>query len=533
MKKFLKEYKEILILSFVFSFMIFIYEQITSYAANITDYWFDIYTFFPVLLGEFFLSFLIIFIVLFVIKKFIKKIYKPIYMLVFALFITLYAEGTYLSSFLPGVDGSEIYWSDYTVPLIISCFFWILIFAVVIILYKQLDYKKFEKYSINATLVVLILISVSTLTTLFTTNALMKKNPIWCTEKNINDVSKNKNFFIIVLDTMDATVFEKAIDKLGVKDKFNDFTFFKDAMSVYPYTKFSVPQLLTGEEFRNQSTFKDYVIKEYDNSKLFDELEKRDYTINIYDLQFPYQGDNYSRFVNTTKGEKIGLKSLIKEQVRLLGYKYLPFPLKRFVNIENLEFLRTRVIEDGSKLFDYTNLYTFNRLKNNKPNIVENNNFIYVHLEGGHDPLNLDYDMNLYKDKTVSFDTKVESGVRVMEEYLRFIKDSGYYDDSVIILMADHGYNGLRSNPMLLVKGSGEHHKFKVSDTKVSYNELIDAYMKLLDNKNSDEIFTNKEERYFLDYDWTDECHIKERKTISKAWEIGSLKETGVTYNCK
>ena len=533
MKKFFKKYKEVLILSFVFSFMLFIYEQITSYSANISDYWFDIYKFFPVLLLEFLIFFIILFTILFIIKKFINKLYKPIYMLVFALFIALYAEGTYLSSFLPGIDGSEIYWSSYTVPLIISCFFWILIFTVIILLYKKLDYKKFEKYTINASLFVIVLICISSLTTLFTTDTLMKKNPVWCTEKNINNISKNNNFLIITLDTMDATVFEKAIDKLNVKDEFKDFTFFKDALSVYPYTKLSVPQILTGEEFKNQSSFKDFVINAYDNSKLFKELENRDYTINIYDLQFPYEGDKYNRFVNTINGDKINIKCLIKEQVRLFGYKYLPFPFKRYVNIENLDFLRSRGLDDGTKLFDYTNLYSYNRLKNNKPNIVDYNNFMYVHLEGAHDPLNLDYDMKYYNDTNIGYERKLESGVRVMEEYLRFIKDSGYYDSSVIIFMADHGYSGTRCNPMLLVKGAYEHHDFKVSDTKVSYNELIDAYIKLLDKKSSDEIFTNKEERYFLNYNWIDLCHIVEMKTVSNAWDTPSLKDTGITYYCK
>jgi hypothetical protein len=361
----------------------------------------------------------------------------------------------------------------------------------------------------------------------------MKKNPVWCTEKNINNISKNNNFLIITLDTMDATVFEKAIDKLNVKDEFKDFTFFKDALSVYPYTKLSVPQILTGEEFKNQSSFKDFVINSYDNSKLFKELENRDYTINIYDLQFPYEGDKYNRFVNTVNGDKINIKGLIKEQVRLFGYKYLPFPFKRYVNIENLDFLRSRGLDDGTKLFDYTNLYSYNRLKNNKPNIVDYNNFMYVHLEGAHDPLNLDYDMKYYNDTNIGYERKLESGVRVMEEYLRFIKDSGYYDSSVIIFMADHGYSGTRCNPMLLVKGAYEHHDFKVSDTKVSYNELIDAYIKLLDKKSSDEIFTNKKERYFLNYNWIDLCHIVEMKTVSNAWDTPSLKDTGTTYYCK
>ena len=62
-------------------------------------------------------------------------------------------------------------------------------------------------------------------------------------------------------------------------------------------------------------------------------------------------------------------------------------------------------------------------------------------------------------------------------EYIKRLKENGAYDNSVIIVMADHGNTDLndaddmlvRANPMFLVKGINEHHAFEKSDKPLSY----------------------------------------------------------------
>jgi hypothetical protein len=60
MKKLLKKTSKGIILSLAICFMIFVSEQITSYASNIDDYWFDIYRLFPVIVLEFIVGFLLL-----------------------------------------------------------------------------------------------------------------------------------------------------------------------------------------------------------------------------------------------------------------------------------------------------------------------------------------------------------------------------------------------------------------------------------------------------------------------------------------
>ena len=538
MKKFLNKYKSALMIAFASSFMVFIYEQIASYSVNVEDYWFDIYQFLPILLFEFLISFIGISIVLILIKKYKEKYYKPLYVLIVALFVALYIEGNYLIAFLPGLNGDTIHWREYIPQMILSSLIWIGVLVAAIFAYKKLKYKKFEKYSIYVMGAIVLLLSTACIFSFIAGRTLVDKNPIASTEENINDVSNKQNFIIFVVDTVDAVRFENELKRLGKEDIFTDFTFFKDTMSIYPNTKYSVPQMLTGYEFKNEESFKDFCINAYDNSPLFKELEKRDYTMNIYDIDFPYQGDNYKRFANTQKEDKINFVELIKNQLRLVAFKYFPYPVKKFTHIEYLNFNLSRKLTNGKKLFEYGNYYHFYRMQEDKTNIVDHNNFIYLHLEGAHSPYDTDYDMKVYPGFSSTYDNKIGSSIRVFEEYLNKLKESGNYDNSIIIFMADHGYGGPthlgRQNPILLVKGFNEKHEFITSDTKVSFDELMDAYMDLLNNKKSTEIFTeSKEERRLLYYVYLEDCDVKEQKTTGHAWETDKLKDTGVTYNCK
>ena len=76
-----------------------------------------------------------------------------------------------------------------------------------------------------------------------------------------------------------------------------------------------------------------------------------------------------------------------------------------------------------------------------------------------------------------SYDDKILSTITFIEKYLNRIKESGQYDNSIIIILADHGNNGYdpigRQNPILYIKGFDElHSEMIISDKKVSYEDL-------------------------------------------------------------
>ena len=125
--------------------------------------------------------------------------------------------------------------------------------------------------------------------------------------------------------------------------------------------------------------------------------------------------------------------------------------------------------------------------------------------------------------------------------YLEDLKKAGAYDNSVILVMADHGFpdgneNNARHNPMFLVKGTDEHHPFSVSDKAMSYAYLPDIYKALLDGKTGEDIYPFETyesiRRRYLWHDYNKPEYIVEYELNGKtAEEKDGLTETGKTYS--
>ena len=167
---------------------------------------------------------------------------------------------------------------------------------------------------------------------------------------------------------------------------------------------------------------------------------------------------------------------------------------------------------------------------------VDNNYFSFIHIEGGHVPF--DIDENLERIEEGTYSQKIRATIKVIDSYLERLRKSNEYDNSVIIVMADHGYvdgkEGTRANPILYIKGINEHHDMITSDKAISYADLMDAYNDLLDGKKSTELFPNIGSERFRKYIWyryLEEDHKVEIATNGKAWEYQKEYKTGKEFN--
>ena len=130
----------------------------------------------------------------------------------------------------------------------------------------------------------------------------------------------------------------------------------------------------------------------------------------------------------------------------------------------------------------------------------------------------------------------------VLNRYLQELKDAGVYDNTAIVVMADHGYgiywnNGFlgRSNPLLAVKGIGERHAMAVSEAPISYEDLQTAYARLMDGMASAQVFDAQEgesrSRRFLLYNYLHEDHIEEYYQNGYATDQAGFTATGRVYD--
>ena len=533
MKKLLKESKESIILSLALCFMLFIYEPICSYASNIADYHIDIYDLFPYVFLEFILSFFILSTFFILIYKYKKKIYSAIYIILFVLFFCMYVEGSYLCAFLPILDGAPISWNSLIVPFIISTIFWITIIVVTIILCRKYKFKQIKKYTSYVSLFIFVMLLCVSI--FFTTrpNFFEDKNYVITTQKNINNISSDKNFIIFVLDSVNSRDFKQELKKLNKESILDGFTYYEDTLGIYPYTKFAVPYILSGSKFEGTGeSYQKYYSDGIDNSEFLKRLEKEGYELDIYEREFVYNNENTDRINNISTSVKIDKKEFIKQQIRYTMFRYFPYVLKRFVKIEFFTLNDILVMNNTYERFKDSNLYNYLYFLNKDFDVVENKKFMFYHLEGGHIPF--DTDVNMKNREGLTQLDKVDSSITLTDMFLTKLKNSGAYDNSIIIIMADHAWEtGTgRQHPILYIKGFNERHDLAFSSKKVSYEDLQETFFSLLDNKKSDELFPNeRKERYYYYYDF-EVCDLYEKVTTGHAWEQDKLTNTGKVYKC-
>lgn len=569
MKKNIKNLMPAYVIAFVACFMILIYEPIFMYATNINDIWFDIYMMTPPMLLIFLIVLIFISItytaIYFINKHFSKdlKFYKIILLISTGLLIILYIQGNFLINNLPALDGKIIDYSIYKLDNYISLAVYLIVIISLIVVCKKFKIERTIKGCTFIVGVIFCMLFVSLISTSLTTDKMFgkKENIPIVTNDNINNISTDKNFLIFLVDTIDSRTFYKALENSPeFKETFTDFTYYPDALSGYTCTRDSIPFIFSGIWNENKTDFETYSSNAYSNSTFLKNLQKSGYNINLYESELIWNGERNINIENLDTSNKVKLIPFLKQEGKYILFKYLPYNLKKYSRIENLNFLKCSdkyvdgatsmedVIEKykGKTTYTGNNIANYNNLKNNQIlNKQKQKYFQYVHIDGAHVPFEMDKNLNIIENGT--YLDKVEASLTITDLYIKRLKENNAYENSVIVVLADHGHfhSGKpdeppaqyieRSNPMLLIKGLNENHEdMQISDKAISYEDLNGAFSDLLNDKQSSELFENignERKRRFLFYSWTKEDHMVEYEVTGKAWDISKFKATGREFN--
>lgn len=546
----LKELLPAFVLSFAACFMLFIYEPITMYSTNMDDIWFDLGMMTPPMLLMFLIffadTFLILAAIYFINRRFSEKltVYSISLTMIFAVFVATYIQGNFLANSLPALDGSVINWNSYTVQNIITAVVWAVLAAVGVFCAFKMDFKLRTKFFTVIGALITAMLLVSAATSVISHRAFQRKNGLMLTNRNFNSASRDKNFCIFLIDGTEAEAFGRLVDESEeYKEVFEDFTFFPDTLGGYPCTRDTIPLILSGHLNRNESPFDEFCTRSMNHSPFFDKLTERGYDINLYDADLIwYDKEKNYRIANnedSTNVSHIKFTYYVNEQMKYIGYKYLPYFMKSLSNIETLSFNST------TDKFIWSNEEIYDRILGNPK--LENSGkptFRFIHTEGAHIPFDLDRNMNRIDRSEGSYDEKIRACITMLNAYIERLKQNGVYDNSVIIIMSDHGNTSLntsddmfrRANPLFMVKGINEDHPYRVSDTPVSYLELMQLYDELLDGNPADELLKSLDPnrpRTFIWYrNFGYEDHMVEHVTTAKASDWEAIKEgnTGKEY---
>lgn len=469
----------------LFSFMISIFAPLELYLSNKGYFFFEGSEMLGYMSILFFILMVLCVIILAVLAVVSDIIYKLIYGMFFGGTIALYLQGNWDLTDYGAWNGSEIDWTQFRVQAIV----FILVFAVMIIgcgyfsVCKNELFVKVTKYA-SAFLILLMLVTILTL--LISNGGLRKDKEYIATTEEELQLSYDKNMIILTLDAYDSSAFEKIVCGNEAYEKlFEDFTYYPDALAGFSSTDMSVPLIITGNGYKNDRLFGDYLNDSFFSSELMNWLEDNRWEKGIYFDGLLPQGEDGFGISNSKE-----LKRVVSDREALMNYiytmvlfRYMPQPIKNHFyfyadnikgNLNSIKGDYTPYTSDNYEFYD-----AIDDISADKASSV----FQYIHVEGVHEPFYMTASFDL-SDSETSYEVECIGVLHLVEKYLNALKAEDIYDNSVLMIMADHGYYDARQNPLLLIKGYDEHHPFASSDASVSYYDLQSAYIKLLNGDN-------------------------------------------------
>lgn len=492
------------VLAATFAFMMALFEPLCLFFLNKNEYIFDVYELLPILVEVFLLLLVIEVIVVVVVATILPKLFFGMMTIYMAIFICLYVQGNFFAGELPELNGSYIEWERYGKQYLQSTILWIGICIVVFVVAFKVKRDRFLKGVKYLSSIMLMMFIVTVAVTGVVNKGFEKKLDLMATSENVMEYSSDKNYIIIVMDCTDAEYERIVLEKYPeYKECFKDFTYYDNVVGSYTVTEYALPFIMGGERYTAQREWEDYARDAYLKSPLIQRLKEDGYRLGLYTDQVNLDSWDFQMYDNILrqKGQLEDKVSFAKVWMRLVCYKYAPYFLKRYTQVDPIEFKIHFKNKEGIRrwIFEDTNIPFRQECTNLTMNVEIQKCFKLIHLSGAHSPFQFLPDAT--ETTYSSYEDNVAAVNTLFKYYVERLKQDGIYDNSVIIVMADHGIAGDllslqsgREDPILFIKGFNEtHDEMQISEAPISMEDYQDAYFKLLDGAIGEQVFNSKE----------------------------------------
>ena len=536
-----------LTLSFALSFLLMLYGPLELFFPNQKEFYFDVWLLLPELLKGFGLLLVVCmaaFVVCYVIHV---RLYDLALLAAGVGFVCTYVQGMFLAGNLPPLDGRAMNWAAYSIQNIYTYILWGVVILLTGFLVWRLKMVKMYRVLTGISLFLSAILLVTGVSVGIMYGGFANDPDVAITTDGEFTMSTEENLVIFVVDAADSRTFQRLLETEDPQfaDTLADFTYYPDTLCAYPFTEHSVPYILTGQWYENRGEFTDYVSEAMAVSPLLTRLRQEGYRMGAYEEDLSrYNDDSRMEFENVAEVEFefTSTKELLKQELKLVWYKYAPFPLKQYVWVYLGDFNRILSIKGEQENFWAANFEFKADLETAQVETVADKCFRFIHIEGAHVPFRYDSEANLIPSGTGTYDQNMEASMTLVKMYLELLKEAGVYDNTAIMIMGDHGYGYDRAhttlgrgNALLAVKGIGEQHEtMQTSSAPISYEDLQEAYLRLLDGAAGDQVFDAEpgedRSRRFILYEYSEEDHMVEYALEGHAFDIENMAPTGQVY---
>lgn len=384
-----------------------------------------------------------------VVSLFRGKAYVVIFSLLSACVIGVFLQSLLLNGGLPEATGISVTWPAFRHKMLLDLVFWFVLIALCVWLsFKFLTLSRVVGLFVCVLLVVVQAVSLGTGVIAANQSQAIKRVQRM-TEEGLFTVSPKKNTVVFILDTFDTQDILRLQAADGhTLDPFKGFTLYKNSSGMMIPTRYAIPFLLSNETPQHDDDFSTWYASVYRRSSFLSDIRDAGYSVGVYsdDGSVAHLDEiaGYTINVHESGGASINPGRTIKILTKCGIYKSSPWIAKPFFWFYQDQLNENVLSDDGGGPSNtpyvendaayYSKLCQLRLTADDKG---ENGAFRFIHLLGAHAPYILDANGN--NVGTSNIDDQCRASLKMVEEYIQQLKELGVFDNTNIIVTADHG----------------------------------------------------------------------------------------------
>ncbi|MBP3654096.1 MAG: hypothetical protein J6J04_01520, partial [Oscillospiraceae bacterium] len=443
------------------------------------------------------------------------------------------------------LNGAAIDWSSMDRWGVLTSGVWVLCIAVPAALVLLLKNRRILNLIAGVVLALQVLTCV-VLIAIGGTQDMIKTDDFSITNEEAFTLSDKQNVVVFLTDNFSSTLLEEIItEDTAYNEQFDGFTYFPDTSGGGCTTKGGLPFILTGMWNDNSLSYKDYLKQGYENNKLYSTLEELGYDSRLF-VEKQYVDSSAAAIFENMEYEKtiVNEPMVMQLMYKLTAFTCFPHYLKEFFWMYTGEFAEATISEeDSTHLTPDTAFYNSLMSIGLSTNSDYTGAYRFYYLNGPHAPYTMDENAQ-YSDNATEMQ-QAKGSLKIVSDYIQQLKALGLYDDTMIVVLADHGdwESEELFNPMLMVKPfASETDGITVSEAPISYVDLMPTFMEALTGEDcGTTIFEipkdQPRERRFLYYEWAGDWsssympQMYEFSITGNVRDITSRTPTGMVYS--
>lgn len=452
----------------------------------------------------------------------------------FSVTLAGYLQRNFLNIDHGPLDGHSVNWAGFASVTVLNFLIWCAIFAgVLLLMYFS---RRIWTQAVRLLLVMLIgAQAVALLVMLWGNPILARQDELYVSTDGMENVTTGDNVVFFLLDCFDNDYADHLLEANPQwREELSGFTYYRNFTGSYTRTTPSVAYLLTGVKCDYTMAYDDYFAHAYASSSFLNDIRAagnrvRIYTDEAYAFGSAANGVGLTDNIYSTAEDNISYPTMLRMMLSLSAYVYAPEAFKPFFWMYTGDLTAINSIPDGYRINDPQFWREMNErgiAKEDAPGM-----FTFYHLSGAHSPFIMD---EQGKEVGQTFGeqamyAQAAGNMNMIFRYLDALREAGLYDNTTVIISADHGRSEVMEYPegaycpSLFIKPAGADSAavMAVSDKQVCQDSLrasIISYFGLDTSAYGRTIESIAEDEEIARYFWFEGCD-----ETSAQWEANMI----------